>query len=331
MASYGHEEWKVIILPDDGIREVLAFIRSAKASILCKYFKMVDQELIDEFVAAHERGVSVRIMLNPVRSDGSRVNDEALATLRQAGVAAEWTNPKFAVSHEKSIIVDNLRVLIATFNMCPSCLRSVRDYGLITDDPAIVLEVRRCFEADWSRQDFQPDHLSPLLWSTNNSRVKMADFLDHAKKTLDVQHPKLVDAVILDRLLDAHERGVRVRFLCGGSVGISDWDIVECFSAWRILRRAGIKVHVQKTPKLHAKLIIADDKRALLSSLNIDRSAFDLRRELGVVTDSPQVVDRLRQRFRLDWITAAKYRVQDPLVAARKKPSSRFDEFFQHE
>ena len=74
---------------------------------------------------------------------------------------------------------------------------------------------------------------------------------------------------------------------------LSDYDVLDTFASLRLLQRAGIRVHRQKHLKLHAKLILADGKRALLGSMNIDRSAFDLRRELGIRFDDEPIVERL--------------------------------------
>ena len=58
-----------------------------------------------------------------------------------------------------------------------------------------------------------------------------------------------------------------------------------------------MKVRRQKHLKLHAKLIMIDRQMALIGSMNIDRSAFDLRRELGIETDAPEVVARCVELF----------------------------------
>ena len=48
-------------------------------------------------------------------------------------------------------------------------------------------------------------------------------------------------------------------------------------------------------------------------SMNIDRSAFDLRRELGITTDDPEVVQRLKAVFDTDWESSHHYDPPDPL------------------
>jgi cardiolipin synthase A/B len=47
--------------------------------------------------------------------------------------------------------------------------------------------------------------------------------------------------------------------------------------------------------------------------MNIDRSAFDLRRELGIECDDPEVIQRMKDVFQSDWEEASKYSAPDPL------------------
>jgi len=306
----------LIVQPDDGVPPVRDFISLAKKSLLIKQFTFSETSLLQAVVDRHNAGVDVRVMLNPKRSGGDRANDETYDFFKKNGVNIQWANPKFYVTHEKSIVVDKEAALIATFNLCTKYFTQTRDYGVVTQDPARVAQVVEGFEADWEHRDWLPNPGTGLLWSNANSRLHMAEFIDGAKHRLDVQHPKFVDAVILDRLLAAAERGVHVRILCGGKHGISDWDILDTFSSLRVLRRFGVKVHKQKNLRLHAKLLIADNEHALVGSMNIDRSAFDLRRELGTTIKDEAIVKRLIDVFQEDWDTSHSYEPPDPLAAA---------------
>jgi phosphatidylserine/phosphatidylglycerophosphate/cardiolipin synthase-like enzyme len=323
---------RLVIQPDDGVEPVRELIASAATSLRIKQFTLTEPSLIEAVVAAHGRGVSVQVMLNPHRSSGDRANDETFERLRAAGVPVEWTNPQFAVTHEKSLVVDARRALVSTFNLAEKYFTQTRDYGIVTDDPLHVNEILRCFEADWHRKPFEPDHGSGLAWSATNSRALMAHLIDGARRRLDVQHPKYVDATILDRLAEACDRGVHVRILCGGKHGISSWDIPDTFSSLRILKRFGVKVRRQKHPKLHAKLIVVDEQQALVGSMNIDRSAFDLRRELGVFLHEQPAVDRLLEVFEHDWHHAEHWEAPDPLaVDSHEHGELPHDPDFKHE
>ncbi|MBM5801179.1 MAG: cardiolipin synthase [Cyanobacteria bacterium K_DeepCast_35m_m2_023] len=300
-------------MPDDGVQAVVDLIDQAHSELRLKQFKLQSEPIEQALLRAHQRGVRVRVMLNPHTSGGDRWNDEAYVLLQGWGIAVAWTSEAFPVTHEKSIVIDQDAALIATFNLSDKYFSETRDYGVLCHDPAVVAQVIAGFEADWNRQFFVPDLTVGLVWSSAHSRGQMARIVDLATKTLWVQHPKFVDAVMLEHLIAACDRGVKVRLLCGGKHGLSDWDVYDTFASLRIMQRFGVKIRRQKSPKLHAKLILVDGIYAQTGSMNIDRSAFDLRRELGIESDAPDVVGRLAERFAADWKAAKKYRAPDPL------------------
>ena len=304
---------RLLVMPDDGGDAVVALIDQACEQLLIKQFKLQSEAVEQALLRAHQRGVRVRVMLNPHTSGGDRWNDEAYALLKGWGIAVAWTSEAFPVTHEKSMVIDGHAALIATFNFADKYFSQTRDYGVISHDPDVIEQVSAGFEADWQRGFFQPRLDVGLVWSSFHSRGQMARVIDAATATLWIQHPKFVDAVILERIVAARERGVKVRVLCGGKHGISDWDIFDTFSSLRVMERFGVKIRRQKQLKLHAKLILVDGCAALTGSMNIDRSAFDVRRELGIEVDAPEVVDRLRSTFEADWKAASKYSAPDPL------------------
>ena len=252
-------------------------------------------------------------MLNPKADFGGAFNDDTFATLQTAGIDVRWTSDKFAISHEKSIVVDDEKALLSSFNLCGTGLGATRDYGIITRDAGHVSEIAACFDADWNRTDFHPQEDSDLVWSNNNSRQRLCQFIDEATISLDIQHPKWVDAVVLDRVLAAQKRGVRIRLLCGGKHGVHEYHIFDCFSSWRILQRFGAKIKRQKYIKLHAKMMIADNITVFFGSCNIDRAAFDQRRELNIILSDKSIVRRMAELYHRDWTLSEHYDVPDPL------------------
>jgi len=330
-ASASPPRIQLLIQPDDGVGAVIDLLRSARHALRLKQFTLTDHEILDALVHAHKSGIEVRVMLNQHRASGHRINDGSYEKLRDRGVKVAWANPGFAITHEKSVLVDDDAALIATFNMARKYFGHTRDYGVLTRDPDQVAEIRRCFDADWKREAFRPGR-SGLAWSADNSRPTMAALIDAARHRLDVQHPKFVDATILDRIAEAQHRGVKVRLLSGGKHGISGADAPDTFSSLRILRRGGVQVKRQKHLKLHAKMIIADQRRALVGSMNIDHRSFDARRELGIVLEDQPIVDRLLAVFERDWHEAEPYAPPDPLdVAAHNHGELPDDPDFEHD
>jgi phosphatidylserine/phosphatidylglycerophosphate/cardiolipin synthase-like enzyme len=313
MGERSDPQQRLLVMPEDGVESVVDLIDRAREHLLIKQFKLESEAVEQALLRAHERGVAVRVMLNPHTSGGDRWNDQAFARLQSWGMEVSWTSDSFPVTHEKSMVVDRRLALIATFNFSDKYFTQTRDYGVVSSSAAVVEQVIAGFEADWHRHFFEPDLGVGLVWSSFHSRGQMARLVDSAQRTLWIQHPKFVDAVILERIVSARDRGVKVRVLCGGKHGVSDWDIFDTFSSLRLMERFGVKVRRQKHLKLHAKLILVDGMVALTGSMNIDRSAFDIRRELGLETDAPQVVQRLKEAYEHDWKRARRYRAPDPL------------------
>jgi phosphatidylserine/phosphatidylglycerophosphate/cardiolipin synthase-like enzyme len=317
---------RLIVEPDEGVAPVRELIDSAQTSLLIKQFTFTEPSLIQAVIARRSAGVDVRVMLNAARSGGDRANDGTYARFEAADIAVQWASPNFYVTHEKSVVVDDEVALVATFNMCDKYFTRTRDYGVITDNPLHVAQIVEVFNADWDHADWTPTRYDGLLWSNSNSRLHMARFIDTAKHRLAIQHPKYVDAVILDHIAAAAGRGVNVHVLCGGRHGISDVDVLDTFASLRTLRRFGVKVRKQKNLRVHAKLLIVDDVHALVGSMNIDRSAFDLRRELGIAILQQDVVAQLKSVFDEDWSLSHHYDPPDPL-----DPASHVETDFPHD
>ena len=313
MADQLPNHQQLIVMPNDGAESVVALIDTATTELRLKQFKLQSPAVMEALQRAHQRGVQVRVMLNPHTSGGDRWNDDAYAQLQSWGIQVAWTSEAFPVTHEKSLVVDRSSALVATFNLSDKYFTQTRDYGVVSYAQPVVDQVIAGFESDWNREFFHPDLTVGLVWSSVHSRGQMAKIIDLATSTLWIQHPKFVDAVILERIISARERGVKVRLLCGGKHGISDWDIYDTFSSLRVMERFGVKIRRQKHLKLHAKLMLVDGTYAQTGSMNIDRSAFDVRRELGIESDAPDVVGRLKATFQADWDAAKKYRAPDPL------------------
>lgn len=305
---------RILVLPDDGISAVTGFIAAARETLLVKQFNMGDGRIVKALLDAHKRGVRLRVMLNPSSASGERYNDQPFAIFGNAGIPVRWSSPAFSVTHEKSMVADGARALIATFNMTPKNFESARDYGVITEDPRLVGEIIRGFEADWTRQAFEPDPALPLVWGGPTTRRRMAALIDGAKQTLYIQHAKFVDATIVDRLGLAARRGVRVLVLCGTQKAIRPTDFADTMASLRLLIQLGAQVRSQTPLKLHAKLIIADERRALVGSVNIHRTAFESRRELALLLDEPQALSRLVHQFGQDWEQSQPYVPLDPLT-----------------
>jgi cardiolipin synthase len=291
----------LIVMPDDTARPILEAIAGATKSLRVKMFLFSDPELLDAVIAAHKRGVKVQVMLNPARRGGEAENEATRKKLERAGIEVRDSNPAFAVTHEKSMVVDDATAFVKSLNWERKNLTETRDYAVVTEHGHEVAEVLAGFEADWHRKDFDLGERAHLIWCSANGRERIAEFIDRAKHTLFVQNERYQDPVIIERLVRAATRGVKVHVMARPPHTLKKDKLLEGVGGIRILKDVGVKVHKLKHLKLHAKMLLADGERAIIGSINLAPGSFDSRRELAIEVDDHHVVKRLREIAEHDW------------------------------
>jgi phosphatidylserine/phosphatidylglycerophosphate/cardiolipin synthase-like enzyme len=291
----------LIVLPDDTAKPILAAIAGASRTLRVKMFVFSDPALRDAVIAAKRRGVTVRVMLNPERRDGEHDNDATRKALERAGIDVKDANPAFDLTHEKSMVIDDKTAFVKSLNWATRNLTETRDYAVVTTRRHDVAEMIECFEADWHRQAFEPRDKSHLVWCPLYGRERICRFIDQARHTLFLQNERFQDMVIIECLVRAVRRGVRVNIMARAPHTLKREKLVEGVGGLRIMDDMGIKVHKLKHPRLHGKMLLADRVAAIVGSINIAPGSFDERRELAIEVRDDEVVDRLHNVARHDW------------------------------
>ncbi|MGB2629356.1 MAG: phospholipase D-like domain-containing protein [Candidatus Acidiferrum sp.] len=292
---------QLIVLPDDSAKPILEFIDGAKKSLRIKMFLFSDPELLKAVIAARKRGVDVRVMLNPARRSGESENKESHKHLSAGGVHVMDSNPAYDVTHEKSMVLDETTALICSLNWATKNLTETRDYAVATSHAHEVAEILECFDADWARKAFKVGDHSHLIWCQGNGRERIADFIDSAKESIFLQNERYQDAVIIERLVRAARRGVKIHVMARPPHKLKKEKLVEAVGGLRIMEDVGIKINKLKHLKLHAKMLLADHKHAIIGSINLAPGSFDSRRELAIQVKDEHVVDRLQEIAHHDW------------------------------
>ncbi len=291
----------VLVFPDDSPKAIIDAIEGAKKSLRIKMFVFSDPDLLNAVIAAKKRGVDVKVMLNPARRNGTDDNAESRKTLIAGNVEVTDSNPDFGLTHEKSMVVDDEKAFVKSLNWVTENLTETRDYAIITDHPHEVAEIAKCFEADWQRKSFEPASDSHLIWCRGQGRERVAHFIDSAQHTLFVQNERYQDAVIIERIVRAQVRGVKVHVMARPPHTLKKEKLIEGVGGLRIMADVGVKIHKLKKLRLHGKMLLADGTRAIVGSINLAPGSFDDRRELAIEVHDDEVVARLHEIAKQDW------------------------------
>jgi cardiolipin synthase A/B len=291
----------IIVLPDDSAKPLLEAITNAAKSIRIKMFLFSDPSLLQAVITAQHRGVDVRIMLNPERRDGEKENDNSRKTLTDAGVHVIDSNPHFDLTHEKSMVIDDETAIVQSLNWETKNLTVTRDYAIVTSHKHEVEEIAQCFDADWNRTKFDAGEHSHLIWCIGNGRQRIGQFIDASKHSLWLQNERYQDPVIIEHLIRAHHRGVKIHIMARPPDKLKEAKLLEGVSGLRSLQDLGVKIHKLKHLKLHAKLIMADDNVAIVGSINLAPGSFDSRRELAIQVSDEDIIRRISKTLQEDW------------------------------
>lgn len=292
-ATLSSAEEQLIIEPDMGRTPIISLIQNAKSSVELTMYGLTDPQMIHALTAAKASGKKVQVLLeyHPYKSDGE--NDRAFQQLQKAGIEVAKPNTHFQLIHQKTLLADKNSALVMTFNFTRGSFKNERNFALLLTDPAEIQEIQQIFAADWE-QKRAPVNDPHLVWSPDNSRQKIIDLIKSAHSSIKIYAQSLTDYQIIGALAQASRTGIKVRILLSN-------HSKKYTKKLAYLIKAGTNIHFSKDYIIHAKVILVDNERALLGSINFTQPSMDNNRELSVITQSTQVLNALNQTFDHDW------------------------------
>jgi len=295
---------QVFVEPDAGEHPITDAIGAAKKSVWLEMYLLSDRNVIRALEEAAARGVDVRVMLEP-HPVGSGSPASTMDQLRAAGAKVEDSDPSFALTHEKGMIIDAATAYIMTSNFTRSALGSYsvssgydnREYDIVDTNTQDVQAVSAIFQADWNRTTAQFND-SNLVVSPVNSRSDFTTLINSAHKTLLIEAEEMNDTAIEQALANAAQHGVQVQVILPSPQGSSSDSNSQGIAA---IKQGGVQVREDPHLYMHAKIIVVDGQKAFVGSENISTESLDQNRELGIIVSDSGVLNTLQQTFQQDW------------------------------
>jgi phosphatidylserine/phosphatidylglycerophosphate/cardiolipin synthase-like enzyme len=282
---------QLLVEPEQGRQPILDAVKQAQSRIDLAMYGFTDPDLMQAFIQAKEQGKQVRILLQHYPYRNLDENQPAIQRFSASRLNLTFAPPSFYLLHQKTLLIDQRKALVLSFNFTRSAFKNERNFGLVLDDSAEVREIQSVFNADWENKKVSPQS-ADLVWSPDNSREKILNLIKSAKSEIKVYAQGLTDYQVVGALADAARQGLKVQVLSSGS---------QLGKKWGYLRDAGVLLGLDKRLVIHAKVVIVDQKKALLGSINFTQASLEKNRELSVVVSDPQVVKQLSEVFEKDW------------------------------
>ena len=286
--------------PQNGREPILSAIDLAQQQIDVEVYLLSDKEIIQHLIDAHNRGVVVNVMLEQHPFGGGNVNTKTEKELKDAGVNVEWTSSDFALTHEKTIVIDKSVAFILNQNLTVSSFTKNREFDIITENPDDVLEIETIFVSDWKRESYVSSNPN-LVVSPINARSVLTSLLNSAGQTIDIEMEVIEDRDIIQILKEKAKADV-IRII------IPDFSEVAANKEEAVvLEQNGVDVKTMGSPYVHAKLVIIDDQKAYVGSVNFTTQSLDRNRELGIIIEQQNIIQTLTNDFANDWERATDF------------------------
>ncbi len=275
-------EVKLIIQPDAGISPLVKAVRNAKRRVDIVIFRFDRSELEKALEAAVTRGVTVRALIAHTNRGGDKVLRKLELRLLDAGVLVARSADDLPRYHGKMMIVDDA-LSVFGFNYTKIDIEKSRSFGVVTKDKRLVKEATSLFDADTTRQAYEPGD-PHLVVSPESSRAVLSTFIKKARKQLLIYDAKVSDRLMLRLLAERAKAGVEIRLL--GKAG---------------KRASGIEARKLPDLRLHVRAIIRDGTTAFLGSQSLRKLELDGRREVGLIVRDASVARKMQAVFEGDW------------------------------
>jgi cardiolipin synthase len=303
---------------DDAFSAMLAAIDGAQRSVtLSTYIFDPDEvglEFVNALARAHDRGVQVRALIDAVgvryawpRSATRQLRARGVPVAKFNNTRLPWRFPYSQLRlHKKSLVVDGERAFCGGMNirvghaLARKPRHPVLDVQFCLEGP-VVQELQRAFADDWAFTTEEklegdaffrelPDAGPVLARSINDGpdedfeklRWTFHAGLACAQRSVRIVTPYfLPDRPLITALASASMRGVDVDIVLPEECNLSLPQWAARAQLWQVLG-PGCRVWLTPPPFDHSKLMVVDERWALIGSGNWDPRSYRLCFELDV-------------------------------------------------
>ena len=304
---------------------------------------MLGRRLVDALTQRSRAGVTVRVLVDA--TGGKEMGEAAVGRLEEAGCKFDTYHPKRLRNigvlnerdHRKITVLDGRTALVGGHCIVDSWLGDAQDGEHFRDLSVrlrgpIVHAIQSAFSENWVEEtgelfvgeDVFPELRAAGAVAIHVARVKpegsapAVKILHHlaiccARERIWIQNPYfLPDEDLLELILNAAERGVRVRIMLPGADGTDNKPVFHAsHTHYPRLLGAGVELFHYHPGLLHQKVLVIDGLWSHVGSTNFDSRSFEINEEVSVGVLDPGVARTLTEAFERDLEDSSPFTLED--------------------
>ena len=262
---------RVITAVDERRPALLDVIRGAQREITLSLFRCNDQAIILELARATARGVAADVLVTSRAKGGHKKLKKLWDALEETGATVRPYTDAVVKYHAKYLVADDGPAVVGSLNFTRKCFERTCDALVLTHDPRVVSGLRQIMEADREGRRLPENLTGRLIIGPERARRQFTSLIEEARSSIRLIDPKLSDPDLVTLLNQRRARGLTVEVFGSKRLG----DLIS-----------------------HGKIMLIDEKIAVVGSLALAAMSLDFRREVAIVVDDPPAVAEVAQLFR---------------------------------
>ena len=327
---------------DEIFPSMLAAIDSARETITFETYVYwsgeVGQQFADALSAKAREGLGVHVLVD--WAGALKMDDATLDEMAEAGVEVEQYRPLAWYrlnrmnnrTHRKLLVIDGRVGFTGGVGIADVWDGHAQDPDHWRDmhfrlEGPVVAQLQAAFLDNWIQTTGDvlngPSYFPPLdaagtvdahvftssaEGGSDSMRLMYLMAITSASQTLDLASAYFVpDDIMVQALVTARERGVRVRILVPGPHIDSDLVRISSKQVWGDLLSAGVEISVYQPTMIHTKMLIVDGQMVSVGSTNFDVRSFELNDEASLNLYDAGFAARMAEVFEADWADGEPY------------------------
>jgi cardiolipin synthase A/B len=262
---------RIILAPNARRDAVVQLMRSSQRELLLSVFRCDDLAIVDELAAAVKRGVQVRVLITQRARGWKEKLKDLTALLRSLGADVRPYDAPDTKYHAKYIVADDGPAVVTSLNFTRKCFEDTCDFMVLSEDSRVIAGLKALFHSDYAGSPAALPVTDRLILSPEHSRLRLNELLSRANSSIHIIDHRVTDPQILALLAAKERQGLSIRVLGNGPMG----GLIS-----------------------HGRMILIDEKAAIIGSIHLSPPSLDLRREVAILIEEPSLVAELCDYFR---------------------------------
>jgi phosphatidylserine/phosphatidylglycerophosphate/cardiolipin synthase-like enzyme len=300
--TYENDPTQAMNDPDNIDRKLAAFIATAHSTLDCAFYELESQRIADALIAAHLRGVKVRLV-----GDSDYRGNKEMKGVIAAGIPVVF-DERSALMHNKFVVLDRRAVWTGSYNATDNCSFRNNNNGVQIRSADLAANYATEFAEMFERHEFGPKSTA----NTPHPTLKVGDadiynyfapeddippkvirFLKAARKSIHFMAFSFADDGIGDALIERRRAGLAVEGVVEtrGSDG-KGGEMPRLTAAGIPVLKDGNKY------VMHHKVFIIDGTWTITGSYNFTGSAATSNDENILIIKSPAVAAKFEDEYK---------------------------------